>query len=124
MKALGAVPAVRMIEGRLSYPDFLREIATHRIVVQRDAGWVPGQIAGDALLCGLVNVGGNGTVQRLAFPDTAEPGHDVEALHASAVHLLSDRTHYQREAEAARERAIAAGLSFGSCRTLLDRLGG
>jgi len=113
---LGAVPSVRWIEQRLPYPEFLREIARHRVVVQRDAGWVPGQIAGDALLCGLVNVGGNGAVQRLAFPGTSEPDVDEPALLAAAVRLMTDDAFYRDECAAGRTRAEAAGLSFSAAR--------
>lgn len=112
----GPVPSIRWIEGRLPYPEFLREIARHRLVVQRDAGWVPGQIAGDALLCGIVNLGGNGAVQRLAFPAFSEPEADAAALEAAALRLLGDDAHYAAECTAARARANGAGLSFGAAR--------
>ncbi len=118
---LGEVRALRWIERRLAYPDYLREMARHRIVVQRDAGWVPGQVAGDALLCGLVNVGGNGAVQRLAFSQTSEPEHHTEALFESASKLLTDDAHYLLEAREARTLAHTAGLSFESSRRLLTQ---
>ncbi|GAC1620284.1 MAG: hypothetical protein NVS9B10_01850 [Nevskia sp.] len=119
---LGAVPDLRWLEQRLPYTPYLREMARHRLVVQRDAGSVPGQVAGDALLCGLVNVGGDGAVQRLAFPDTSEPEHDAESLFASAVRLLGDDAYYLAEAAAARERAGSNGLSFASSRARLSQL--
>ena len=119
---LGDVPEVRWLEQRLSYAPYLREMARHRIVVQRDIGAVPGQVAGDALLCGLVNVGGDGAVQRLAFPDTAEPEHDVDSLFASALRLLGDDAFYTTEAAAARARSRTNGLSFASSRRLLGQL--
>jgi hypothetical protein len=68
LDALGC-PRLRVIEGRLSYPDYLREMAKCRIVFQLDASAVPGQVAGDALLCRLPCIGGNGAVDRMAFED-------------------------------------------------------
>ena len=102
------------IERRLPYPDFLRELASHRLVVQRDIGWVPGQIAGDALMCGVVNLGGNGAVQRVAFPDFAEPEADEGRLLDAAVSLLGDDARYGAAAADGRRRAAAGGLSFAA----------
>ena len=59
---------LRVLNRKLSYPDYLRELARHKIVLQLDASFVPGQVAGDALLCRVPCVGGNGAVDRLAFP--------------------------------------------------------
>ena len=43
--------SLRMLERRLPYRDYLAEMARHRIVFQADRSAVPGQVAGDALLC-------------------------------------------------------------------------
>src|SRR5207244_10966561 len=40
---------LRLIEKWKSYPDYLRAIAQHKIVLQLDRSHVPGQVAGDAL---------------------------------------------------------------------------
>ncbi|WP_428381489.1 hypothetical protein [Nevskia ramosa] len=122
LAATGAVPTLRWVEQRLPYPAFLQELARHRLVIQRDAGWVPGQIAGDALLCGIVNIGGNGAVQRLAFPALAEPEADEALLEAAAIHLLSDDDAYRLEIEQARQRAERVGLSYGGFRAELAEL--
>lgn len=53
----------------LAYEDYLRVMRRYRIVFQMDASQVPGQVAGDALLCRMPCVGGNGTVESIAFPD-------------------------------------------------------
>ncbi|MEQ1851991.1 MAG: hypothetical protein ABMA01_10405 [Chthoniobacteraceae bacterium] len=66
LDALGC-PRLKAIEGRLPYPDYLREMAKCRVVFQLDASAVPGQVAGDALLCRMPCVGGNGAVDRTAF---------------------------------------------------------
>src|SRR5437016_5188563 len=42
---------LRVHEKREPYPDYLREVAKHKIVLQLDRSRVPGQVAGDALLC-------------------------------------------------------------------------
>jgi hypothetical protein len=122
--ALGEVPALRWIEQRLPYPEYLRELAGHRLVIQRDAGWVPGQVAGDALLCGIVNIGGNGAVQRLAFPEYAEPEAGEAQLADAAVRLLGDEAAYRSAVEAGRERARRAGLSFAGVREKLAAITG
>ena len=121
-EAVGEMPALRVLEQRLPYPEYLRELARHRLVIQRDAGWVPGQVAGDALLCGIVNVGGNGAVQRLAFPDYAEPEADGARLTEAAVRLLTDEAAYRAAAESGRERARQAGLSFAGVRQKLAEI--
>ena len=41
--------------------------ARHKIVLQADKSAVPGQVAGDALLCRMPCVGGDGAIDRLAF---------------------------------------------------------
>jgi hypothetical protein len=68
LDALGC-KQLRVIEGRLPYPDYLREKAKCRVVFQLDTSAVPGQVAGDALLCRMPCIGGNGAVDREAFAD-------------------------------------------------------
>jgi hypothetical protein len=68
LEALGCTD-LRVIEGRLPYPDYLREMAKCRVVFQLDSSAVPGQVAGDALLCRMPCIGGNGAVDRVAFGD-------------------------------------------------------
>lgn len=58
---------LRVIEGRLPYSAYLRTMASCRVVFQQDASQVPGQVAGDALLCRMPCLGGNGAVDRDAF---------------------------------------------------------
>src|SRR4029077_16782626 len=48
---------LRLIEKWKVYPDYLRDVARHRIVLQLDRSHVPGQVAGDALLCRIPCVG-------------------------------------------------------------------
>jgi len=69
-------PLLFIIEAPLPYPDYLRVMALHRVVWQLDSSAVPGQVAGDALLCRMPCVGGNGTIERIAFEEFATAGRD------------------------------------------------
>lgn len=112
---------LQLVERRMPYPDYLRLMAGHRLVLQRDASGVPGQVAGDALLCRLVNVGGDGAVQQRVFADFAEPACDAAALRAACVRLLTDEAFYAAAVAAAQERARAQ-LSFGWARQALAQV--
>jgi hypothetical protein len=106
----------RVLEERLPYAGYLREVARHRVVLQLDDGEVPGQVAGDALLCRVVNAGGNGAIQQVAFPDLAVA--DAAALRPGIVRLLTDDAHYTQAV--ARSQAIAAEkLSFAAARAAM-----
>ena len=77
---------MRVLEGRLPYTEYLREMAKCRIVFQRDASAVPGQVAGDALLCRMPCIGGNSAVEQLTFTGDGDPArllHDDDAWHAA-----------------------------------------
>jgi hypothetical protein len=102
---------LRVLERKLAYPDYLREIARHKIVLQLDTSFVPGQVAGDALLCRVPCVGGNGAIDRLAFPDCCGFARSIEDIGKAALRLLTDRTHYE-EAVAAMEAVSSQRLSF------------
>lgn len=86
---------LRVLTKRVAYPDYLREIARHKIVLQLDTSFVPGQVAGDALLCRLPCVGGNGAIDRLGFPETCGHARSVEELEGIAARLLTDRDFYR-----------------------------
>jgi hypothetical protein len=109
---IGLAPEkLRVLDRRLSYPNYLREIARHKIVLQLDTSFVPGQVAGDALLCRVPCVGGNGAVDRLAFPDTCGFAHSIDDIAKTALRLLADRAHYE-ESVAAMETVASQCLSF------------
>jgi hypothetical protein len=90
---------LRVIEGRMPYPEYLRMMARHRIVLQLDGSAVPGQVAGDALLCRMPCLGGNGAVDRLAFGAQPENPSDV------ASRLITDDTFWNEQVTSAIERA-------------------
>ncbi len=98
--------ALRFVRGPLPYTEYLRFLARHRIVFQLDRSGVPGQVAGDALLCRVPCVGGDGAIERTVSPALA--GHDKEpaTLTALATRLLSDRDHYDETWHAAQARAM------------------
>src|SRR5438034_2116123 len=78
----------RVIEVEKPYPDYLRIVARHKIVLQLDRSRVPGQVAGDALLCRTVCVGGDGAIERIAFQKTCGEGRGINAIAAIAFDLL------------------------------------
>lgn len=104
---------LKVQEKRLPYPRYLRLMARHKLVWQLDASAVPGQVAGDALLCRIPCVGGNGTTERLVFPDLCGHGRDPETLFDAAARLIE----HPHDAAAVVEHALALGrerLSFAA----------
>jgi hypothetical protein len=102
---------LRVLDRKLSYPDYLREVARHKIVLQLDTSFVPGQVAGDALLCRVPCVGGNGAIDRLAFPDTCGFARSIEDIGRTALRLLTEGQFYQ-ETVANMETVALQRLSF------------
>lgn len=102
---------LRTLERKSSYPDYLRELARHKIVLQLDTSFVPGQVAGDALLCRVPCVGGNGAIDRLAFPETCGSNRAMGEIGQIAARLLTDREDYEANV-ADMEIAAAEHLSF------------
>jgi hypothetical protein len=106
-----ATDRLRILTQKLSYPDYLREVARHKIVLQLDTSFVPGQVAGDALLCRVPCAGGNGAIDRLAFPDTCGFARSITDIQEAASRLLTDREFY-RASVAAMIPAASKRLSF------------
>ena len=96
---------LRVLEKRLAYPDYLREVGRHRIVLQLDTSCVPGQVAGDALLCRMPCVGGNGAVDRIGFSDTCGFGRSISEIKEIAMRLLSDTAFYEQTILTSQTRA-------------------
>jgi len=90
---------------RLPYRDYLAEMARHKIVLQADKSAVPGQVAGDALLCRLPCVGGDGAVDRLGFPRTSGHGRSLGELKELATRLLADPEFHAEITAESQERA-------------------
>jgi hypothetical protein len=98
-------PEIRIVNTKLSYPEYLQLMARHRLVFQFDRSAVPGQVAGDALLCGVPCVGGDGAIERLIFPDLCGQGRESGELVRIAGALLGDETFYQQMVVASFEKA-------------------
>ena len=81
---------LRIRDKRESYADYLGEVAKHKIVLQLDRSRVPGQVAGDALLCRTICVGGNGAIDRLAFANFCGEGRTTGQLKTLALELLKN----------------------------------
>jgi hypothetical protein len=112
---------LRVVEGRLSYPKYLQLLARHKLVFQLDSGAVPGQVAGDALLCRVPCVGGNGAIERLAFPDLCGHGRTPEQVFDLAARLL-EHPHDCAELIERSLQAARARLSFAAVARELNGL--
>jgi hypothetical protein len=112
---------LRLVEKWKAYPDYLRAVAQHKIVLQLDRSHVPGQVAGDALLCRMPCVGGDGSIERIAFSKTCGEGKAISEIASTALDLLKNaelRAAVVAESqELARER-----LSFEAVRSQLAKL--
>jgi hypothetical protein len=102
---------IRMHEKRVRYRAYLGDLARHKIVFQLDRSCVPGQVAGDTLLCRGVCVGGDGAIERIAFPEACGDKRSDNELIEIALRLL--RNEDERRAMAERSTQIAQEkLSF------------
>ena len=108
---------LRVLDRYPGYLDYLREMAKHRVVLQLDASYVPGQVAGDALLCKLPCVGGNGAVDRLGFPAATGFGRDWVEIEKIALRLLTDDRVYHDTIS--QSRSAAQNISFAAVRSAL-----
>ena len=111
---------LRLIEKWKSYPDYLRGVAQHKIVLQLDRSNVPGQVAGDALLCRIPCVGGDGAIERIVFSKTCGQGRTISEIASMALDLLKNAelcsAVVAESQELARER-----LSFEAVRAQLAK---
>jgi hypothetical protein len=111
---------IRVHEKRMGYRAYLGEVVRHKIVFQLDRSRVPGQVAGDALLCRSVCVGGDGAIERMAFPETCGEKRSDAELVEIALGLLTNES--ERRAIAERATNIAKEkLSFSAGRETLAR---
>ena len=81
---------LRVHDKRGPYADYLREVAKHKIVLQLDRSRVPGQVAGDALLCRTICVGSDGAIERLAFANFCGEGRTTSHLKTITLELLKN----------------------------------
>jgi hypothetical protein len=111
---------LRLIEKWKIYPDYLREVARHKMVLQLDRSHVPGQVAGDALLCRVPCVGGNGTLERIAFSKTCGEGRTITEVISMALNLLKNPELRAAIVAESQARALTQ-LSFGAVRSQLGK---
>ncbi len=110
---------LRVIERRRPYHDYLREVARHKIVLQLDRSHVPGQVAGDAVLCRTVCVGGYGATERIAFPNFCGEGRTTEQLGSIAIELLTNANARAAAIMDSQRRGVER-LSFQTVRSQLE----
>ncbi len=106
--------SLRIVDRPLPYIDYLQLMASHRLVFQLDRSAVPGQVAGDALMCRTLCAGGNTAIEHLAFNDLAEVSSaSLSELFEKIRHLLGDEEAY-REAVAESQRKAMEKVSFAA----------
>jgi hypothetical protein len=109
---------LRLIEKWKSYPDYLRDVARHKIVLQLDRSHVPGQVAGDAILCRIACVGGDGAIERIAFSKTCGERRTINDVASIALHLLKNADLGAAVVAESQQRALER-LSFQTVRSQL-----
>ncbi len=95
-----AANKLRVLNKKLAYPDYLREVARHKIILQLDTSFVPGQVAGDALMCRIPCVGGNGAIDRLGFPESCGISRPIQELEGLSTRLLKEPEFYRATVKA------------------------
>ena len=113
LKQIGFRPNRLRIQprGDADYIGYLRTVAEHKLIIEMDTSFVPGQVAGDALLCRIPCVGGNGAIDRLAHPSTCGVGRFTAELQEIATRLLVDADFYTATVAESQKNA-AERLSF------------
>src|SRR5215831_13002106 len=126
-KALRLLTEMKFPEGKLhviekwkSYPDYLRGVARHQIVLQLDRSHVPGQVAGDALLCRIPCVGGDGAIERIAFSRTCGNGRTITEIASMALDLLKNADLRAAIVNESEQRALEQ-VSFHAVRSRLAK---
>jgi hypothetical protein len=109
---------LRLIEKWKAYPDYLRDVARHKVVLQLDRSHVPGQVAGDALLCRIPCVGGDGAIERIAFSKTCGEGRSINEIASMALDLLKNPDLREAVVSESQKRARER-LSFEAVRARL-----
>jgi hypothetical protein len=112
---------VRFVKGPLPYHEYLRLIASHRAVFQLDRSAVPGQVAGDCLLAGVLCIGGDGAVDREAFVETCGFGRDLGGLSQLMERAIQDPAWLEHTGAIIRNRALEK-LSFAAIAAQLHSL--
>ncbi|MEK0447671.1 MAG: hypothetical protein RLZZ399_2992 [Verrucomicrobiota bacterium] len=112
---------LRVVERRLPYPDYLRIVAQHKLVFHLDSSGGTGRIATDALLARLPCVGGNGSTERLLFPELNGAGATTPELLQTVSRLL-DHGHDRDMAVESALNIANQILSFSRVQQTLEEL--
>jgi len=111
---------LQLIEKWKAYPDYLHDVARHKIILQLDRSHVPGQVAGDALLCRIPCVGGDGAIERIAFSKTCGEYRTISEITSMALDLLKNSDLRATIVAESQERALER-LSFQAARSQLSK---
>jgi len=109
---------LRLIEKWKSYPDYLHDVARHKIILQLDRSHVPGQVAGDAVLCRIACVGGDGAIERIVFSKTCGEDRTISDVALMALHMLRNADLRAAVVAESQQRALER-LSFQAVRSQL-----
>ncbi len=111
--------SLRVLDGPLPYSRYLRLMASHKLVFQLDRSAVPGQVAGDALLCRIPCVGGDSAMESVVFPSVAGAGREPSDAMDSARRLLSSPQDY-RDVVSQAQTVAKQCVSFSRIRAALE----
>ncbi|MEM7601792.1 MAG: hypothetical protein AAF357_10310, partial [Verrucomicrobiota bacterium] len=100
---------LQIVESVLPYSNYMRLLATHRVVFQRDLSGVPGQVAGDCLLARILCSGGNSAIEKIAFGEFSAGEGAMDRLGT----VLTDDDTYARAVEKSQRLAMEK-LSFSA----------
>ena len=89
-------------------------------MLQLDRSHVPGQVAGDALLCRIPCIGGDGAIERIAFSKTCGEGRTINEIASMALDLLKNPELREAVVAESQERARDR-LSFEAVSSQLAR---
>ena len=112
IRSSGFKPDLIHVHKRLPYVEYLKLMAAHKLVFQLDHSFVPGQVAGDALLCGIVCIGGNSSIEEIGFPPSTR-GRISQELVDYVISLVRSRELQQALIDETRKSAMA-GISFSA----------
>ena len=88
--------------------------------MQLDRSHVPGQVAGDALLCRVACVGGDGAIERIAFSKTCGGSRTISEIASMALDVLKNADLRAAIVVESQERALER-LSFQAVRSQLAK---
>ena len=101
------------------YGSYLQHLASHRIVIKPNSLDGVSNVAGDALLSRIICVGGEGTLERVAFRESCGSGRSSDNIRAIAESLLTDDAFYDRQVEKSQQIAMQS-MSFGAVNARLE----